>query len=399
MVERLNNIVYSNTQDLAQNFDPCRISLDIRSREDLAAVNDFLVTLGRDVSAGGYDRHQHLPVTHHTYPSDSYFDPVSLSQLGLDGMPGVPVPVSNYATNGNTFSGQPASRSSHSSIESSQFESLYPSLDNQPVTYSPTHHEYMQSQSDTRSRYAPSNNNNNSGSSNNPSPASYQHSPNDSPSEMMTTTSQFPSPSDATASFDYLRPSRGAAPVPHLAPVDYAGKSMRTIASLKAAPETRNLPHPKLPMTLHRGPPAKLTQLTPSVSTLSSKSLYPLLRSGDIQYKLPPLKKLLGHDSSPPPVNGDPHSTSTESSPAHETVLPSLRSIAPPRSPHAQESDDLALEIDRIGLESRGGRVPAPTPRAHEVSPEMRRKHAKLIRNLLVSINMEFKSRVAGTTV
>ncbi|KAF9040390.1 hypothetical protein BDZ89DRAFT_919588, partial [Hymenopellis radicata] len=49
MAERLNHLAYSYQQNPA-NFNPRSVSLDIRTPEELAAVNEFLVTLGRNVA-------------------------------------------------------------------------------------------------------------------------------------------------------------------------------------------------------------------------------------------------------------------------------------------------------------------------------------------------------------
>ncbi|EEB96700.1 hypothetical protein MPER_04122, partial [Moniliophthora perniciosa FA553] len=54
MAERLNNLAYPPHGNGGNNptgtFNPRSVSLDIRTPEELAAVNQFLVTLGRDVS-------------------------------------------------------------------------------------------------------------------------------------------------------------------------------------------------------------------------------------------------------------------------------------------------------------------------------------------------------------
>jgi GATA zinc finger len=54
---------------------PRSVSLDIRTPEELAAVNEFLVTLGRDVSGTN---------ARPTLTTETYFDPVNLSQLQLE---------------------------------------------------------------------------------------------------------------------------------------------------------------------------------------------------------------------------------------------------------------------------------------------------------------------------
>src|SRR3984957_9533140 len=328
------------------------------------------------------------------YFSDSYFDPHSLGQLGLAGMPDML--YSNEHTFSSDSPSQPyqshqsaSSKSSHSSLDSPQYRPLYPSINDQAVSYSPPNHEYISS--DLRRLSPPS--------SVTP-PASYttqqpplHHTQPASPNSTsllstpeLATTPQIP---DSTSSFDYIRPSRGLPPVPHLGPVDYTSKTMRTIVPLKAAPGThtadsRPTPiEPKLPPPPYHGAPAKLTSFISSPSDL----LYPLLRSGDIKYKLPPIQRIY---RSPSPSMGESAPSSTASSPItnNTIVLPPLRSmsIAPPR--RTSDSDDLAHEIDRIGLENR----------TTEITIEVRRKHAQLIQDLLVSINMDYKRRVGIPT-
>jgi len=88
MAERLNNIAYqqSNNGALPIHFNPRSVSLDIRTPEELAAVNEFLVTLGRDVS-GSNARPSLTPI--------SYFDSVLYIYLstGQEFQPIVPASV------------------------------------------------------------------------------------------------------------------------------------------------------------------------------------------------------------------------------------------------------------------------------------------------------------------
>lgn len=78
--------------------------------------------------------------------------------------------------------------------------------------------------------------------------------------------------------------------------------------------------------------------------------------------------------------SSSPHSSPDGSPPPRTTVLPSLRSIAPVRS--LSESDELARRVGQIELDRR-----------REITTEERRKHTELIRDLLVSINGDYKSR------
>lgn len=157
MVDRLNAIAYahhvSGTNNSDSNYDPSfnprSVSFDVRTPQELAAVNEFLLTLGRDVAGSNSQRRSHQPAQHHSSSDDfSYFDAASLSQLGLAGMPGMPASGASYADPGlpsgpgaNPYlqayhHPQSLGRSSHASVQPSQFTSLYPSVPDS-LTYSP----------------------------------------------------------------------------------------------------------------------------------------------------------------------------------------------------------------------------------------------------------------------
>ncbi|KAF8488525.1 hypothetical protein JB92DRAFT_2656615, partial [Gautieria morchelliformis] len=72
-------------------FNPQQISVDIRTPEELAVVNSFLVALGRDVAAGRDTREASVPdvARDGSGGGGGYFDPASLAQLGLTDMPGI----------------------------------------------------------------------------------------------------------------------------------------------------------------------------------------------------------------------------------------------------------------------------------------------------------------------
>ncbi|KAE9400554.1 hypothetical protein BT96DRAFT_992869 [Gymnopus androsaceus JB14] len=171
----------------------------------------------------------------------------------------------------------------------------------------------------------------------------------------------------------------------------------------------------------HRGPPAKLPSiestsraLTPLPSAAaSSSSLYPTLTltEGDEQYKLPPL-----NSTSTAPITSSP-----------DPILPSLKSLAaagsvtmnPERAPRRTltgESDELAREVGKIELASAASspalsNTSISSPPYEHPSPSLpkksfydvvekrnipldeRRRHAELIKSLLVGINEDFKRR------
>ena len=348
MAERLNNIAYNQPV----NFNPRSVSLDIRTPEELAAVNEFLVALGRDVS-GANVRPNFTPET--------YFDQVNLSQLGLNGMPGIgPSANANFSettypnnNNNNPHYNNPyhSSRPSHPPTQYN-----YTNMNEPSVNYSAT------SRQSGKSSHSPFS------SQHYHTPPLENSSPHSSGSPATTTPPHLtPSMPD---NFDYLRASRGAPAVAHLAPPEYIGMSKRPMIPLKALPgasltEPQTL-KPKSPLSLRR-PSASTSSLT------KPGPLYPLLTSGDIQYKLPPLNKIY---RSPSSSSRESTPSSTHSSPIPQsTVLPGIRSIACPT-----ESDD--LDIGRIELE-----------RTKDISQEERKRHAKLILDLLISINRDFKNR------
>jgi hypothetical protein len=384
MAERLNNLAYhQHGGNYGTTFNPRSVSLDIRTPEELAAVNEFLVTLGRDVSV---DRHQ--PVSSPNLPTDAYFDTANLSQLGLAGMPGLPV-TPNYDHYSNNSSQQFVpntyhnSRSNHPSVQGGHYANVYSSMNDSSINYSPTSDYGPQHGRRSSAKYASAPNSFTNQHYHHPTPPLDNGSPQSNVSTPVTTTPP-QVPLQMSDTFDYLRTSRGAPPVAHLAPPEYMSKAMRPIIPLKSDPgavhtaASRPEPvEPKISFPAHRGLPAKLS----SSSTSKPSPLYPLLTSGDIQYKLPPLNRM--YRSPSPSSSRESSPSSTHSSPrVQANVLPSLRSIASPilgpgRSP---ESEELPKELDKIELQ-------------HRFSDEERKRHAELILNLLVTVNNDYKKQ------
>jgi len=399
MAERLNNIVYSHNghDNHNSNFNPRSVSFDIRTPEELAAVNEFLLTLGRDVSgsSGRQPQPQQTHSGHSGLSPDTYFDAVSLTQLGLTGMPGIPASSPNYVPD-NTYSGHGIQytnngtynlpRSNHASVQTNHYGGMYTNVNanyNSDEFYRPPHNNHRHS-----GKYPPTNNSlysdHHHHHHHHPTPPLEISSPHSTVSTPVNTTPpQLPlSMPDSIATFDYLHGSRGAPAVPHLARPEFMPKSMRTIVPLKSVPgaqSSRPEPmEPRLTPLVYRGPPAKLTPS--SVLSSSTSSLYPLLTAGDVQYKLPPMQWPY---RSPSPPSREATPSSSESSPVSQaTVLPSLRSIA--SSVRSSESEDLTRDIASIELENQ----------TKEIGQEDRKRHAELIRDLLVSINSEYRGRV-----
>lgn len=441
MAERLNAIAYAqhiSNPDSAgydPNFNPRSVSFDVRTPQELAAVNEFLITLGRDVAqggggGGGNQRRPHHPMSQRGSDEFSFFDAASLSQMGLAGMPGMPGSGASYSDTGfppgpsgihypqSYHSSHSIGRSNHPSAQSSQFTSMYPRTNDSltyspPDDYAPIHSHRHRAQHEFE--YG-------SSMGNVPSMPAYQrnvssrgHFHSTPPYDPHSPQSSVSTPSNATpphmpvsmpdlASFGYLAEPRGPPPVATLGPVNYSSRSMRDIIPLKTAPGTHSSSsdissppepvEPKLRKMVHRGPPAKLTPSSvsswASSSTKPAGSLYPLLTSGDTRYKLAPLNRAYrspSPESSRSTVDGD-SSASRDSSPnfspgRRDMVLPSLRSITSPSNSRPSESDELAQRVERIELDRR----------RREASADDRRKHVELIRDLLLSTNNDYKRR------
>lgn len=394
MAERLSSLAHSHAaqshatmqQQQAQHgpsFNPRSVSFDIRSPEELAAVNEFLITLGRDVtgptSVPRNMGHQEFSA------AQSYFDPESLAQLGLAGMPGVPsMPGSGAEYRGDTGYGpghglvsqlpQTAypSRPTHPSLQAVQYSNgLYPHVGDldfatagpstrfhpqqaqRRISLSPLHDEYP-----THANF------------HQPipthflSPGGYDASaggasPLSSHSSMSTPPNATPPHLSDLHSFDYMRQSRGPPPAVHLAPVDYTQRTMRTIVPLRSAggrdtmnkaaldppepvqPKWEGPPHVRGPLKL--APEYSAPQVSASSSGSSSRSSSPtslrksdslyshLLRDGDEEYKLPPISKKF-HSPSPTPSDSSMSRASTLSPPPRQ------------RREGSQESDDSDVE-------------------------------------------------------
>lgn len=460
MAARLNNLAYQQSINHSAppppthpaNFNPRSVSFDIRSPAELAAVNEFLITLGRDVS-NNVPRVPHHPPPSSDAHSGSFFDAASLNQLGLAGMPGIPVngPGSGAGYHGDSgylsvdFSSHHLppvypSRSSHQSVQPVQFGG-HPASHEQPVyasqytgsrirgqrlssDFDDPHGRFMQPEQPypRQGHYLPSPLDGMPYAA--PSPHSAASTPSMGTPPHLGETSSFNS--EGMSVFDYLGPSK-TTPAVQLAPLNYGGGARRTSLQLKTAPSSVPRPapvEPKLVATVERGLPARFTpkdvaglgtslsrpRLPPSSSTtlpsLSKEgSLYPLLTAGDEQYKLAPLKTRYRSPSpptsestsspvlsrastvSPSPYESRPSTASSSSSSSpRQTVLPSIREIAegaPRAKARRRDSDDLAGAVSKIELEGRSVRD----------DPAQREAHARLVRDLLVSINEEYRKK------
>jgi len=383
MAERLNSMSYNETPASnysSPGFNPCSVSLDIRTPEELAAVNEFLLALGRDVSGLP---NRPLPSSHSpTFPTENYFDPSNLSQLGLAGMPGIPSSFADASYNGHySHRGSYHSvRSNHAALPG-QYGTMYDLHD--PLS------GYSQTMDCGRrqSKYT--------GVSAFSNPHHHRPTPpldGDSPQSTVSTPPVTTTPPQLSMSmpdtFDLLRPSR-AVPVAHLAAPDYMTKTMRPMIPLKSAlPVCRPPPvEPILPVGQHRRSPLPSSGSS-GTSASGSGLLYPLLTSGDAQYKLPPLGKMYRSPSQQSSSNPSPNSSTRSSPNMQSTVLPSIHSIADYDDEH-----HLSTQVGSIELERSSGRRPSS-----RVLPLDRKRHAEFILNLMVTINRNFKNQSQSAT-
>lgn len=426
MMERLNSLAYAQDGTHYDEFNPRSVSFDVRTPEELAAVNEFLVTLGRDVTTSNHRASQDLSGR---FSPSSYFDTESLGQLGLAGMPGLLGPGTAYAHDATysqaahpshqyaaPYPSPPSlGRSSHPSVQQNQYGSAYAPMHNSTPSaysehYTPSHqrvsasaaHEYALN---TPSSYASTGYHSTSSPQGHfhPTPPLDPTSPHSSSSTPSNATPpHHSSMSDSFAEFSSLRGPRGAPPPVQMAAPEYH-KAMRTmIPLLKTAPGTAPEPaSPKLfPTSTSRGSPAQLnsSSLASTSSVASSSKLYPRLLPEDSDLKLPSLKPDVGPFRLPPlsemcrplsPLASAPRSpdtlsrgttpSSTHSSPvsSHDTI-PSRRPVT-----EASEAEELVRQVGKIELDHL----------TKEVTPEDRRKHAELIRNLLLRINEDYRKR------
>ncbi|KAJ8077705.1 hypothetical protein PM082_002138 [Marasmius tenuissimus] len=125
MAQRPNSI--SSPYQHQYHSNPRSVSLDIRTPEELAAVNASLVTLGRDVTGTVPNHHRYHPPAPTANAAPDYFDPVSLSQMGLAGLPGIPSDADFAAAAAAYNPIAPYARSRHSHSHShSSYPPMYP---------------------------------------------------------------------------------------------------------------------------------------------------------------------------------------------------------------------------------------------------------------------------------
>lgn len=384
MAERLNHLAYAQGGGHhSSNFNPRSVSLDIRTPEELAAVNEFLITLGRDV-AGGPGRQNGVPSQSNYNSSDNYFDPNNLSNLGLSGMPGLPgsnFSDHSYGNAGPAYSSYPSR--SHSSIpQQAQPTYMYGGgMNEQPISYNGSGYSQNQPSSRRPSRYNPQ-------YYNHPTP------PLDSggspPSSVSTPLNTTPPHMPIAISEMEYKPHQRRPEVPMLsAPKYMSANNIHTTIPMLQTPPTGARPAPiqaRLPLSEHR---ARRPSAPAASSSVSRGPLYPKLSAveGDHAFKLPPLREMY-RSPSPPSRESTPSSVDSSSPPSRARMLPSihlLTGVTQSGGARSPESDELSRKVGRIELERGRGDLPE--------DEGQRKAHAQLILDLLVKVNEDFKKR------
>ena len=407
MVERLSNLAYlSNNQShgggagggygLAPLFNPRSVSFDIHTPEELAAVNEFLITLGRDVTT---TTRAHPVLTRHStrdfdnHPSHSYFNPAGLNELGLSGMPGI---MNSGAGSGASFSdsgmystssagGFPPypSRSAHQSVSvpginfgASQSASLFPDVSSAsfPELNGRGDNGFVSSVSTPSST---------SDAQLGSPPPFLAHGLDYRSPEMMSPHSAMSTP-PTDLGFNFLRAPRGPPPVAEITSLDYPSRTIRNMVPLRSNPDDyrqrsdSNLS--KLPK------PAPLSD-----GGSDSDSLYSHLAFGSKEYTLPPLHLPRGGRS---PSSSASSSRSGSSTP-EPTVLPSFKSITSGVSTERLTRSVRDIEIESQTDEDDEIRSTISEEMVDEaqVEEEKRLEHARLIKDMLIFINSEYKRR------
>lgn len=408
MIERLSNLAYlSNGLSANQShhgggggggyshapiFNPRSVSFDVHTPEELAAVNEFLITLGRDVTTTTrvHPQSSRPPAREFdNHPSHSYFNAAGLNDLGLAGMPGIMnSAVGSGASFGDAamysassaagFSSYP-SRSTHPQVSipginfaAPQPTSLFPDM---PATAFPE----LNGRRDNNSFTPPD-------AKLESPPPFLAHGLDYSSPEMQSPHSAMSTP-PAGLDFDFLKASRPPPPVAQITNADYHHRTLRTMVPLKSLPAN----HPK---RMESSPPKSSKPIPSADRDSDSNSLHHLLTSGSEECTLPPLH--LRGDRSPSPSASSSRSGSSTPEPQHRsTVLPSLKSVTSGISAERLARSVRDIEIDSQTDEEDEIRSTSDDDMAHEpeVEEEQRQEHARLIKDLLVFINSEYKRR------
>jgi len=133
---------------------------------------------------------------------------------------------------------------------------------------------------------------------------------------------------------------------------------------------------------------------TPSSSDASS-SLYPLLTtSGDAEFKLPPLHIHRRRSPSPASSSDVPSRSPTSSPEPVHTTLPGIKSLtSTDRLAHQVGKIDIEREQSMESTEEEDARSEMDWEDDSDEEESKRREHAKLIKDLLLLINSEYRKQ------
>lgn len=412
MIERLSSLAYlSNGLSANQShhgggtgggyghapiFNPRSVSFDVHTPEELAAVNEFLITLGRDVTTTTRVHPQssrHSAREFDNHPSHLYFNPAGLNELGLAGMPGIMNSAvgsgasfgdaTMYTTSSATGFPSYPSRSAHQPVSipginfaASQPTSLFPDMSAPAfpeLNGRRDNDTYISTLASPDAKLE--------------SPSPFFARPLDYSSPEMQSPHSAMSTPPAGLDFDFLKASRPPPPIAQITHADYHHRTLRTMVPLKSVPAD-------YPKRTESSPP-KSSKPIPSVDRDSNtNSLHHLLTSGSEECTLPPLH--LRGERSPSPSASSSRSGSSTPEPQHRsTVLPSLKSVTSGISTERLARSVRDIEIDSQAGEEDETRSTSDDEMAHEpeVEEEQRQEHARLIKDLLVFINSEYKKR------
>ncbi|KAJ9106094.1 hypothetical protein QFC21_001234 [Naganishia friedmannii] len=303
---------------LLSNQDAQSLLSNIRSEQELAEFNQFMVNLGKDASGTAQNTSKHLGQGHHA-TSDTYspfstdssnsealahsdlFDPATLAQLGLAGMPGIP----------------PAKQNDQSSNNSIGFNAMYPDMSgHHRASLDAFPREAMNGSSgpDSRSR-AQRFSDASANAESRPHAASHHSNSRDHPNAFGSESHiplQMPDPSNYSA-FDSLAKPRSQMPVPRLEMPNTDQKAHRSVDLLGASKPTRRITKSSLDI---------LTEACESEIQRRDCSTILSDEPEDMDVKMEDVSSSLGFLSSSPPLPGGQLS-GKEANP--EFKLPALR--------------------------------------------------------------------------
>jgi hypothetical protein len=431
MIERLNHLYAQQAGAINYGAPEVHGRPHIRSEDDLALVNRFLVELGRDVSAADMGHGRVSPSMMQYSAGDDYnfFEPNGLEHLGLAGMPGIyHRPKKSLPRSQHNPALYPTLAESRYSTEV-HGHVRHASMPNPPPTYvrpqpgrypqhlpSPPIHEFAQQSLVERSPQSVSS------TPSNPTPPPTMTLPMQMPGYThvnpglrdyppMYNSHDFAPGVGAVAGntkyqpdfgYNYIPPPAPAPDAPALGMIHYANVDRKHIIDLQTDPSAikkEDLDQEREASALHGYSKDEDTKQESMVIDEDGEPdpftrLSVIRKPGDSEDKLPPLQSASStpSTSSSRSVTASPRGGSGSASPSshYATTLPGIRSVR-----QACELDDLGERIGGIELESqqKQQRSRSTTPTSMVSAKDLRKQHLRLIADLLVSINKDYRER------